>query len=55
MRLRDEVLNGGIFYAPREAQDLIEVWRRLRDTIRPHSSMRYPLQAPAAIICLQVT
>jgi hypothetical protein len=28
-KLRDELLNGGIFYTLREAQVLIEAWRRL--------------------------
>ena len=35
MRLRDELLNGEIFYSLREAQIVIESWRRHYNTIRP--------------------
>ena len=38
-RLRDELLNGEQFYSVREAQVVIENWRREYDTIRPHSSL----------------
>jgi putative transposase len=34
-RLRDELLNGEIFYTLREAQIVIESWRRHYNTIRP--------------------
>ena len=34
-RLRDELLDGEIFYTLREAQIVIESWRRHFDTIRP--------------------
>ena len=37
-RLRDELLNGEIFYTLREAQIVIESWRRHYNTIRPHAS-----------------
>ena len=37
--LRDELLNGEIFYTLREAQILIERWRREYNTIRPHSAL----------------
>jgi len=33
--LRDELLNGEIFYTLREAQIVIESWRRHYNTIRP--------------------
>jgi putative transposase len=33
-RLRDELLNGEIFYTLREAQIVIESWRRHYNTIR---------------------
>ena len=36
-KLRDELLNGGIFYSLKEAQILTERWRREYNTIRPHS------------------
>ena len=44
-RLRDELLNGEIFYTLREAQIVIESWRRHSNTVRPHASIGY--QAPA--------
>src|SRR5262249_42198908 len=40
-RLRDELLNGEIFYTLREAQIVIESWRRHYNTIRPHASIGY--------------
>jgi transposase InsO family protein len=48
-KLRDELLNGEIFYTLKEAQVLIEGWRREYNTIRPHSSLRYRPPAPEAI------
>ena len=38
-KLRDELLNGEIFYSITEAKVLIEQWRRHYNTIRPHSSL----------------
>src|SRR5262249_54425221 len=38
-RLRDELLDGEIFYTLREAQIIIESWRRHYNTIRPHASL----------------
>ena len=40
-KLRDELLNGEIFYTLKEAKIVIEAWRRHYNTIRPHSSLRY--------------
>ena len=37
-KLRDELLNGEIFYTLQEAKVIIENWRRHYNTIRPHSS-----------------
>src|SRR5262249_50438450 len=45
-RLRDELLNGEIFYTLREAQIIIESWRRHYNTIRPHPSLRSHPPAP---------
>ena len=45
-RLRDELLNGEIFYSLKEAQIVIEGWRCHYNTIRPHSSLGY--QPPAS-------
>jgi transposase InsO family protein len=38
-RLRDECLNGEIFYSLREAQIVIENWRVEYNTRRPHSAL----------------
>jgi len=40
-RLRDEPLNGELFYTLREAQVLIERWRVFYNTRRPHSALGY--------------
>lgn len=45
-RLRDELLNGEIFYSLKEAQVVIEQWRHHYNTIRPHSSLGYRPPAP---------
>ena len=49
-KLRDELLNGEIFYTLKEAQVLIEQWRRHYNTIRPHSSLGYRPPAPETIL-----
>ena len=49
-KLRDELLNGEIFTTLREAQVLIENWRRHNNAVRPHSSLRYRPLAPEAIL-----
>ncbi len=38
-KLRDKLLNVEIFTTLREAQVLIEAWRRHYNTVRPHSSL----------------
>jgi len=48
-KLRDELLNGEIFYTLAEAQVLIERWRRHYNQRRPHSSLGYRPPAPEAI------
>jgi len=48
-KLRDELLNGEIFYTLTEAQVLIERWRREFNQVRPHSSLGYRPPAPEAI------
>jgi putative transposase len=48
-KLRDELLNGEIFYTLKEAQILIEQWRLHYNTIRPHSSLGYRPPAPQTI------
>ena len=49
-RLRDEFLNGEIFYNLQEAKILIEAWRRQYNTIRPHSSLGYRPPAPEVLM-----
>ncbi len=45
-KLRDELLRGELFYSLREAQVLIEAWRRHDNTVRPHSALGYQPPAP---------
>ena len=47
-KLRDEFLNGEIFYSLKEVQVLAERWRVHYNTVRPHSSLGYRLPAPVA-------
>jgi putative transposase len=49
-KLRDELLNGEIFTTLREAQVLIENWRRHYNAVRPHSSLGYRPPVPEAIL-----
>jgi transposase InsO family protein len=51
-RFRDELLNGEIFYSLREAQIIIEEWRKHYNTKRPHSALGYRPPAPETIIPL---
>jgi transposase InsO family protein len=45
-KLRDECLNGEIFYSLKEAQIVIEKWRVEYNTRRPHSALGYRPPAP---------
>src|SRR5829696_1110846 len=49
-RLRDELLNGEIFYTLREAKIIIESWRRHYNTVRPHASLNYKPPAPEVFL-----
>ena len=49
-KLRDELLNVEVFDSPREAQILIEGWRRHYNTIRPHSALGYRPPAPEVTV-----
>jgi len=49
-KLRDELLNGDLFYTLREAQILIANWRRLYNGLRPHSSLGQRPPAPETIV-----
>lgn len=45
-RLRDELLNGEIFYSLAEARVIIENWRKHFNAVRPHGSLGYRAPAP---------
>ena len=47
-KLRNELLDGEIFYTLREAQVLIEQWRLHYNRVRPHSALGYRPPAPEA-------
>lgn len=47
-KLRNELLNGELFYTLREAQVLIEQWRHHYNRVRPHSALGYRPPAPEA-------
>jgi putative transposase len=49
-KLRDELLNGEIFYTLKEAKIVIENWRRHYNKVRPHSSLGYRSPAPEALV-----
>src|SRR5438045_4659643 len=49
-RLRDELLDGEIFYTLREAQIIIESWHRHYNTVRPHASIGYRAPAPEVFV-----
>ena len=48
-KLRDELLNGEIFYTLTEARVLVERWRNEYNTKRPHSSLGYRPPAPETV------
>ena len=48
-KLRDELLNGEIFYSLAEARIVIEGWRQHYNTKRPHSSLSYRPPVPATV------
>lgn len=52
-RMRAELLNGEIFYSLREAQVIIEGWRKHYNTKRPHSALGYRPPAPESIISME--
>ena len=49
-KLRDELLNGEIFYSLKEARIVIENWRRHYNEVRPHSSLGYRPPAPSVLL-----
>ncbi|TKW62511.1 MAG: transposase, partial [Paracoccus denitrificans] len=46
------LLNGEVFYSLREAQILIEEWRKHYNTKRPHSALGYRPPAPETIVAM---
>ena len=44
--LRDELLNGELFYTLHEARVIVEGWRQRYNTHRPHSALGYRPPAP---------
>lgn len=48
--LRDELLNGEMFYNLKEAKIILENYRTIYNEIRPHSSLNYNPPAPKARI-----
>jgi putative transposase len=51
-RFRDELLNGEIYNTLREAQILIERWRRHYNTVKPHSALGYRPPASESIVTI---
>ena len=49
-KLRDELLNGEIFNNLKEAEILIEQWRKEYNGFRPHSALNYQPPAPSAVL-----
>lgn len=49
-KLRDELLNGEIFYSLKEARAVIEQWRKHYNTIRPRSALGHRPPAPQTLI-----
>ena len=45
-KLRDELLNGELFYTLRKAHAITERWRVFYNTLRPHSLLGYRPPAP---------
>ncbi|SFT30076.1 integrase core domain-containing protein, partial [Methylobacterium sp. yr668] len=49
-QIRNELLNGEIFYTLKEAQIMIEGWRRHYNTVRPHGALGYRPPAPEVFV-----
>jgi len=52
-RFRNKLLNGEVFYSLREAQIIIEEWRKHYNSKRPHSALGYRPPAPETIIPME--
>lgn len=51
--LRDELLNGEMFYSIKEAEVILEDYRKLYNEFRPHSSLNY--KPPASRVKLKTS
>ena len=49
-KLRDELLDRDVFHSLKEAEVLIERWRRHCNTARPQSALGYRPPAPEAVL-----
>ena len=49
-RIRDELLNGEIFYTLSETRVIVESSRRFDNTLRPHGSLGYRPPAPQVFV-----
>ncbi len=49
-KLRDELLNGEVFYTLKEAGVVIEQWRKHYNTVRLHSALGYRPPAPEVLL-----
>jgi putative transposase len=49
-KLRDELLDGEVFYSLAEAKVVIESWRQHDNTSRPHSALGYRPPAPEVVL-----
>ena len=49
-RLRDELLEGEVLYTLREAEVVIESWRRHYNSVRPHASLGFRPPAPEVVL-----
>jgi len=54
-KLRDELLNRGVFPTLAEAKVLVADWRTEYNTLRPHSALSYRPPAPEAILVPALT
>ncbi len=54
-KLRDELLNGEVFYTLTEPKVLIEQWRKEYNQVRPHSSLGYQPPAPETTMLVTLT
>lgn len=49
-KIRNELLNGEVFYSLKETQVINAIWRKHWNTVRPHSALGYRPPAPETLI-----